>query len=253
MNQKLLGLNPSENSKLEVYEETHLLTENFNDGRLFNEITYRYMKNNKIPPKLQLSFFNRLGGGVTISDVYNQEKNSGSHLCITIIDSDKKHPTGDEGSTAKGFRKHLNKKWTYSGHHIMKDLSEIENLLPVMFYKNKSNGNLIKRLSKIDLSFYDLKCGLTAGILKDIDGYNHWSNHGVTLPAIEDIRKMDNKQQLMQGVGDQAMTSFLNKKGYKALIIGIKERDLSENQRNEHKAIAKLIFNWCVSSHPPRL
>lgn len=248
----LLTLDPSKNKVLEVFEETHLLTENLNDGLLFKEITNRQLKKKKLSSVISISFFNRLGGGNTICDVYDQEKKSGEHLCVTIVDSDKKHPTGKEGDTATELRKHLDAKWIYSDHHIMKDLSEIENLLPIKFYKSKSNVNLLKRLSKIDLSFYDLKCGLTADIVKETDGYNYWKAKGIALPPIVDIQKIDNKHQIMPGVGSQSMTNFLKRKGYKGDVIGIKDCELSINQSKEYHSIANLIFNWCISSPPLR-
>ena len=250
---KLIELNPSKETNLEVFEETHLLTENLNDGYLFEAIASRYMKKNKIPSHIKLSFLNRNGGGITLSDVYDQEKEMKAHLCITIVDSDKKHPDGSEGTTANTFRNHLEVKWKYSSHHIMKDLSEIENLLPIKFYKNKSNGTIINRLAQIDTSFFDLKCGISAGMLKEDGCYNYWSGQVSTLPSKETILKMSDNNILLAGLGNQTMTKFLKRKAYRADIIGIKDDDLSVNQKNEHKAISNLILNWCISSTPPRL
>ena len=249
----LLALNPSKDTNLEVFEETHLLTESLNDGKLFKAITLRHMKWLGLLNSISISFLNRNGGGITLSDVYNQEKEMNSHLCITIVDSDKKYHDGPEGKTASTFRSHKDEKWIFSDYHIMKELSEIENLLPTKFYEDRANKPLIRRLSHIDLSYFDLKCGLTADIVKADKGYNYWSNKGISMRPIEDIRELDDKHILIQGLGSQIMGKFLSRKKYQSDIIGIKHSDLSENQRNEYKAISNLVLNWCVCVNPPRL
>ena len=95
-NQKLLHLNPSRDTGIELNVETRLITENHRDMKLFEAITRRYMKKLKMSKQLDLRIYNISGGGFTISEAYDAEKIRNPYLCITIVDSDKNYPDGEE-------------------------------------------------------------------------------------------------------------------------------------------------------------
>lgn len=251
--QRLLIVNPSMGNNLELDEETRLITEHINDGKIFGAIYMRYIKSKSVKG-LTIKYFNRNGGGSSVKSVYNQEKELRTHLCLTIVDSDKKYPDGKIGSTASELEASIDQNWQYSKHYVMKHVSEVENLIPRQLIKEKSKPHpRLKALAHSDICFFDMKLGLIAKYLKNNDCYTYWTSNGVVLPSYEHILNLRDDQQIIPGVGSNLLSKFLLRKRFEDDIKGTSKDRLSSGQYLEYQAIGNLLFNWCIAVPPPRL
>lgn len=86
-NQKVIQFNPYSNNSFELYEETHLLTENLLDADFYLALVSYYKRKAKVN-SVNVCFFPLQGGGDTINLVMEKEIMLGHHLCIAIVDSD---------------------------------------------------------------------------------------------------------------------------------------------------------------------
>lgn len=106
---------------------TALLTEHISDFRLFKIITELYMKKNNF--SLNYSFKNEQGGGSAIKALFDDLKNV-NRLCLCLLDNDKKHPSGANGTTIGAFHtSDFLLQNTIKAFDI--DVHEIESLIPM--------------------------------------------------------------------------------------------------------------------------
>lgn len=257
----LIVIHPEKDKGFEISEESHLITEHFNDGNIFKMIASRHLKQEYGLSSRQLCFFNRNGGGATIKDVFVHERDLKHHLCIFIVDNDMKRPPlnkddqkENEGDTAKYLREELDKvsDWDESRYDVyfMENVSEIENLIPFAYLDNlgSKHYNIVKNA---DLSFFDIKKGLQAKYLKDKKTYDHWKSFISTLPQFNEIITKSDSDVIVTGWGKDTIKDFLKECTTKQ-FTKISDTDLSYQQKKEYDKIGSLIFDWCVAIPPTR-
>lgn len=260
--QKIILLNPYTNTTFEVYEETHLLTENLQDADFYLAIV-SYYKRKKRLNTINVSFFPLQGGGDTISCVMEKEMALGNHLCLAITDSDMKYEGSKKGGTYKkllGVMKLGDA--TFCGLYCMNKVREVENLIPYhLIYGNanyKSN-KLVKEDFDFDMSFFDMKEGIRTKNLGDDKFVAFWRKifgvHHKNYSALikQEVRNKDKKQKtrlhngiILDGFGSKLL-GVIWKTSQKELMR-IEETQLSQSQKAEWMEIGQVIFEWCCAS-----
>lgn len=140
-----------------------ILGENANDTSFYGYLAHIYY------PDVRLSYDKAGGGGSTTSDTLVEIQKQNERFCLVITDSDLRYPNAPIGGTAESVGKVWNQKLTQIGVYTI-TVHEVENLLPVVFVKEKTKTNKEARnfLSKLchcrNLNFYwryyDIKEGI---------------------------------------------------------------------------------------------
>jgi len=259
-------INPRNNDSFEFYEETHFLVENLLDEEFYKHcLDYYKRKNNKI--KIGYSYYPLLGGGSTITKVYQLEIKLKQHFCLAIVDSDKKCPEGSKGDTAKSLLVADKKKPFNCKCYVMEKVMEIENLLPTSVVEQSTNKKI--PLPKEALSFFDYKKGLCIDDkLLNKELLQHWKEklngteyyeglteiEGETTKTDFEIEKFKEKyknQKLIEGFGKNVLNHCLE--NYKDDLENIRDNNLTSEQKYEWTEIGKLFFEWtCAPLSPKR-
>lgn len=255
-------INPRKNDSFEFYKETHFLVENLLDEEFYKHCLEYYKRNNKIQ-KIGYSYYPLLGGGSTITQVYQLEINLEQHFCLAIVDSDKKCLEGSKGDTAKSLLKADKKKPFNCKCYMMEKVMEIENLLPksvVKKYKNEINS------LQFNLSFFDYKKGLCKEKLFKSNLLSYWQNQlngkgydkyleeikqDVEILGKDEFKIKYKDQKLIEGFGENVLNHCL--KNYKNDLANIRDDNLTSEQKYEWTEIGKLFFEWtCAPLSPKR-
>ena len=280
----IVYINPKYDVDFELYEETHLITENILDSEFYSKAVCKYfLKTNRLSDEcFSTSFYPVQGGGATTSDVLNCELDLKQHFCFVIVDSDKKYPDCEsEGDTAKGIRETVKEYEDNNGQkpfhidfYVMSKVREIENLIPfciLKLFSNKTQKNFLEQHSNV-LSFFDMKDGLEYRILYDNNVYNGWKTafpDEINWAQIDTFKanstsqknfeeKTKNLSKLVDEWGDTILKNVLNpktkkQKDAKYKLFEIKEKDLTPDQKEEWDNIGKYVFSWCCCfKSPPR-
>lgn len=113
------------------------LSENTLDIKLYEKIGTFFLKKNSIGTSIDFSPHN--GGGSQTKDSYIDFKKD-NKLCLCIIDTDKKHPSGSEGSTALRF-KHRERGLHGTTFVKVLDVHEVECLIPLKIVEDVLRNN----------------------------------------------------------------------------------------------------------------
>lgn len=159
-------------SNSETLQSPALLTENLLDANALIIAAQSYLCANKSISMLSIKLQSTAGGGSTTYNVFCQ-KNDQKKLLACFIDSDKKHPLGSYGDTAKRF------SGTPKGYNINYYLEilptqEIENIIPNRILKEifpvSENGIIFNRnMEKAYRAFPDHKIGLKVSTAIELD------------------------------------------------------------------------------------
>lgn len=174
---------------------TMFLSENPVDVDFYKKIGEPFSKVKRVNTGINFTPFN--GGGSQTKDFYQKFKND-KKICLCIIDTDKKHPAGGEGSTAGRFRRE-ERNLNDTVFVKVLDVHEIECLIPLEVIEktlihNKSSSAVIDNLDSIKSisfkhprfrHFFDHKKGidLKKAIHLDVTHGEHY------LPAILEDKK----------------------------------------------------------------
>lgn len=251
-------INPRNNDSFEFYEETHFLVENLQDEEFYKHCLDYYKRNNNI--KIGYSYYPLLGGGSTITQVYQLEIKLKQHFCLAIVDSDKKCPEGSKGDTAKSLL-HADKKKPFNCKcYMMENVMEVENLLPKSVVKEYKKE--INRL-QFNLSFFDYKKGLCKEKLLNSNLLSYWQeqlNGTEYYEGLEEIKKDVESlgedefkkeykdKKLIEGFGENVLNHCL--KNYKNDLANIRDDNLTSEQKYEWTEIGKLFFEWTCALSP---
>ena len=256
-NHQLIWINPNHHKTLELSEETHLLTENLNDGKFFKPLVIRHLKRKCKLGNFNVSYLNRNGGGATTADVYADEIKKANHFCLVITDSDKKHPDDTMGKTAESIKDKRPSTYHFAAEYFMEEVMEVENLIPRSFLPHSHNWQ--KELIKKDLSYYDIKLGLSLNTLAIDKYYNYWltilgNQHLQHTLRDYQIRliKEDPKTQIVKGWGEGILKNFLDKNDNIDNLEQTKDNQLTESQIYEWDAIGQKVIDWCIAIKPSR-
>ena len=265
----VIQINPRTNKSFELFEECHLLTENILDAEFYKYFAIAYQKKNRINEcAFQTCYYSLQGGGATTKQVFLYECKLGHHLCLAILDSDKKWPSyNGYGPTAQSLIDEYN---TLNGgltchYYVMNETNEVENLIPIeiMNVFSTSKQKLFLSTYPAALPWFDFKKGLEYRLLYDKDeAFNEWKKVFTTI----DWARLANLKSSSSGVDE--FLSVVNKNGFQPIVepwgasllenvlypskhrykYNLKTVDidrLSESQKKEWLAIGSLIFNWC--------
>lgn len=262
-------VNPSMSSQVELYEECHLLTENLQDAEFYRIVSKVVQKTRRIDTAVyQTNYYPVQGGGITIKDVYKLECLLGHHLCLAILDSDKKWPNCKEnGNTAKKFEEEMHSTTSplLCEHYIMSEVSEIENLIPVDVlsrFSSPSQKAFLKNYNHV-LPWCDVKKGLEYKILYDKTAYEEWKKEfptEVDWATVDELRSSSKDKKDYEGKvkqrqfpavydpwGAQILSKILYPDSKHALKYDLYSTDLTKlhpNQKAEWQEIGWRLFSW---------
>lgn len=268
---KRILINATTADKLEVYEESHLLTENLQDGEFFEFLVKEYVKT--LGSSAPICYMPQMGGGNTIAKVYKMEIDRGQHFCVAILDSDKKFPTASYGETCKALKKEDNDKYlgdpASNGHYayncsyyVMNELRELENLIPIGILKTMNNvKNMPLMQMNFDMSYHDMKDGLLAYKIaegayqkyldclfsfdsKIVDYVDFCADYRKNCcSGREDYEKQCGRWRLVEGLGSKIMEQVMQ--NAKNELSSNNFSSLSNSQQHEWTMIGKKVFEWC--------
>lgn len=268
-------INASTNERLEVYEESHLLTENLLDGEFFEYLVDQYVKTKGV--SWPICYMPQMGGGSTLAKVYEMEINRGQHFCLAILDSDKKWPTAQKGETWDKVRKvdkecylgdgiSSDGKYAYNcGYYVMEEVRELENLIPteVLLSMQTVQNNTLLSMG-IDLSFHDMKEGMLASKVKKghyqsylqtvYTSYSQILKYIDFLADYRDAFYSSSKDGFEKACGRWKLSEGMGSKIMEQVLINASEElkkadftKLTAPQQHEWTNIGKTFFEWCCS------
>ena len=269
----LLWIHPARHGNMELYVETHLLAENLLDTDFFRYLAMYYQRNHKLT-KCQICFYPLQGGGNTIKDIYANEIALAQHLCLAIVDSDKRYPEDQCGKTSEELMKTHDEMQPFNcRYYRMERVREIENLIPLLIIKAHNGRKRVFQFNfQTELSYFDMKKGFVCCDIKNEKMYNYWqdifeecadlkdnlhncqgclSGHGYAVP--KEIRKKCDKPTLLDGFGSDLMKNLLQDSTSIRDLKSIKTYHLTESQQEEWFTIGKLVFEWCCAGEKMRV
>lgn len=248
-------LNPNEYNCFKFFTETVLIGENLNDCKFFRHICEKYLCEHRL--WAVNSIFGEIpGGGRTTVDVYGNEIEQRQRFCLCIVDSDKKFPTDVIGATAKDVKNlHDQIKPLHCDYYIMKQLSEVENLLPhEMVRKVCGNNQNLNEILSLDIAFFDMKKGIVKAVLQNSTAKDYYCNLlGDFKQVVDDIvkcftdvsqrklNKEEKKEAVVSGYGSNLLKDVL---ALEWDAVDLQKLQLSASQAYEWEEIGKRIFSW---------
>lgn len=269
---RAIVINPLRMSEFEPYLETRVITENLLDSIYFRFVARYYLRKNLFDG-ISISYDAIPGGGSTTCEAVRSELEKEKRFCLVIVDGDKKYPTQprDPGSTAGKVEEVVK---MYSSRtcklHIMKEVMEVENLIPKRIVGKYATDKHGISILKSDFSYFDMKEGLTMKGLYNDDVYNYWKS-SLTSDQ-KDFRKeakantktrkeyeqyIDDKKfnnVIINGFGSDLLknvTCFREVTGgipfpelMDEMLNKIMPADLTSYQEKEWNEIGHLMFSW---------
>lgn len=239
-------INPSDNPDFEYYEETHLLVENLQDADFYEYVVKYFQRKNK-PRNTDYVFYALMGGGSTATKVVEYENKLKQHFLLAIVDSDKKYINQiGVGDTARDVLASCRKTEFNSYCYVMKDVAEIENLIPYNWILNNpisKSAEIVNKNLNFDMSFFDMKKGLRIKVLRDDAVLKYWKGMFFSLlpsSVWDDIGQKCDEDVVLGGFGENIMKHILKS----AAIYGCDDVDLTVSQENEWERIGELILTW---------
>lgn len=260
--QRVILLNPYKNGAFEIYEETHLLTENLLDAEFYLALVAYYKRKARLKSK-EVNFFPLQGGGDTISVMMEKEMKLRQHLCLAISDSDIKYQGGPKGGTYKNIVEVMRKgSADFCGLYCMEHVREVENLIPYQFIRSNSNyknRKLIKEDFDFDMSYYDMKDGIGVKSLSDTSFVAYWRTtlavhhkefsklikKEVLATGKKRKRKTTSSDKILEGFGSKLMDTVFTKSQNE--LMRVDDELLTPAQQTEWYNIGKQVFDWCCA------
>lgn len=166
--------NPIRMKDFEPYLRTKLVTENLLDSVFFNYVAHYYLRKTLFTG-VSIRFEATPGGGSTTCDVVKHEILEKRRFCLVIVDSDKKYPNqANYGDTAGKIVNVVNVHPSeVCKHYVMKRVMEVENLIPHRIVREYASDKTDNDILSRDVSFYDMKVGLTLKGLYNDEVYDY--------------------------------------------------------------------------------
>ncbi|MFQ2347232.1 MULTISPECIES: hypothetical protein [Aeromonas] len=179
-----------------------MLAEDMSDYEFYSEVARSNINGTMLNLPFKLDF--RHGGGSQIKNNFIYLKNNNS-VCLCIVDTDKKHPKGKEGSTSSSFST-AERVFNCSAYAKILDVHEIESFIPEsimedVISKEANNQDrvdsldMLARLNEIDSrvrQYFDHKNGLTLKTAINLD-----RTHGdFWLPILGNLPEFADKECL---------------------------------------------------------
>jgi hypothetical protein len=157
-------------------QKTLILGEDFSDCDFYEVVLNWFVKKN-VP--VNIAFEKDNGGGSTLINTIKNHL-SRNKICLALVDTDRKYPSGPTGATYNDC-KFLEGKKIGLFKLIVLDVQEIENLVPFNFLDNKTySSDYLFKKQKFDLirengpellPFFDIKDGIVKQKIGDDDDY----------------------------------------------------------------------------------
>ena len=255
-------VNWAEHTNFRALYPTFLVTENVLDARFYESVVLYYKKINGIKTA-KINYLPIMGGGGSLAGVVCDLDAMKAGVWFAIADSDKYAPNDKEKSTASTLRKdYSNLAEPWGSYYVMQMVCEIENLIPIKILKEIKNCRA--GFWEKDLSYYDIKCGLSFSVLYDDVVYNYWrtiftgtnfarrNKEKKRCKDEDDYRKaVRNDKAVVTNFGSSILKTILN--GPKAFMLNeIECADLTDAQKYEWESIGKMVFCWTCSLGPQR-
>lgn len=274
MPEVIMPINILANDNLECCNEVRLLTENLSDADFYKYVCYYYQRLVHME-RVNCKSYAILGGGCTICNVYKREMALGQSLCLAIVDSDKISPQGNLGETAIKLLKEDKKcsKYTpyYGRCYVLKDVMEIENLIPHLLISKYKTKNGWACYINSNIPYFDIKEGLKVVSLYGSKDADYWKKivDDNTLFRERDlmVKKYKNKSTfenhikevvkpvLLTEFGCQVLNKLMEKNynDYEGFVPNKYElgkvtiSDLQPYQETVWKELGQLLFSWTCS------
>lgn len=270
--ERAIVYNPTRMQRFEPYLQTKLITENILDAYFFDYIAHFYLREKRFTGGVEIIFEATPGGGSTTCDVVRHEILENRRFCLVIVDGDKKCPGQTEyGDTARKIINVINQYPSeVCNHYIMEKVMEVENLIPQRIVKKyaseKNNCDVLDR----DVSYYDMKVGLTLKGLYNDDVFNYQSKIFPDLDFTQRDEAKGNttcRDEYEQYIEEHHLANVL-KKGFGSDLLKnvtcacdgkgrirypelknemknkIISKDLTADQLEEWNHIGQLMFSW---------
>ena len=252
---KELQINPFENQEIIFTDVTFIAAENGRDCALFKYLAEYYRKKNNLND-VQSNFRIWSGGGSDFGANLQTDSILNSNFLFAIADSDKGYDNGQIGRTAKSIQ-FIGHTRCNSDYYIMRNVTEIENLIPMSMVQRNFDCQTIIKLN--DTSYFDFKDGLKRTILYNRECRNYWKRNTTNLSL--DWTEVENdvngksesdyhnvirdKKPLVSGFGRKFIERILEKEVNK--LDNVTDNELTECQRIEWESIGKSIVSWCFA------
>ncbi len=209
-----------------TFGETVLLTENLTDARFYIKLTEAFLARESLG-RLPLQYEIRGGGGNTTAQNYTEIQNTRQRLCLCIVDSDKKTPTDNIGSTAQNVLNSNDNNCLLTECYVIRP-RDVENLIPISVLRELEDVNynsmidfltLLESKSAEAKLYVDIKNGLRLGELyhrsPNNSSYTHyWSNilsiTETLQPYRKDVRKYERIEKEVIIASDRIPTKERN-------------------------------------------
>lgn len=242
-------INPYDAGEFEFQTETHIITENFSDSKFFIKYIVPYYQRINKTKGISLCLFRIMGFGNNMKQVMEQEVNLKHHFALAITDSDKEYPKHNKiGDTTKNVDYALKNNPFNCDHYVMKDVMEVENLLPFKYITENPKLNckdiVSNKYTLKDYSFFDMKKGL---VVSDSSEFNNYWEDNITDEEIKtqyhEAVSSKSMKQIIEGLGDHVFTDTMKyMEDHHAMM---EEGALSPSQTKVWNEIAKSIISWC--------
>lgn len=254
---KIVFVTPYFANNSNIFYPPILLGENLSDCEFYaNRITKNYT--NDLPTSLTdivLSDRFEPGGGNSTHNSYRRHKSKGIDLCFCIVDSDRKHPKENLGTTAKFVLDADEDSQSPLCRTLVIDMYSAENLLPLdeierQFIIDKSQQQIesfetIKRFrSKQSWKHLPLKKGLKGKDFKiNSESNQYWVEQleqvGVNLPCC-DIKECN--CSLVPSISDKTLATALNNNDIP--WNNYLNREENSHIKNDYSLITKELRSW---------
>ncbi len=179
-----------------ILDKAHFILEDDGDAHLYD--TFCQALEQDFLSYGQLTYYTVNGGGDGTYKRFERHERDG-YLILCLLDSDKKHPSGPIGQTAKKFGYRLNEKFKNTSYVELLEHHEIENLVPIkvlievtkQFYAENSKyihniETLLKQDSDIK-RYIDFKKGKTVSSVWGLDRKyeDYWLREDISQRLLE--------------------------------------------------------------------
>ena len=263
--------NPTRMKVFEPYLRTKLVTENLLDAVFFNYVARYYLRKTHFTG-VTIRFEATPGGGSTTCDVVKHEILDKRRFCLVIVDSDKKYPDqANYGDTAGKIVSVIDLHPSeVCKHYVMEKVMEVENLIPHRIVKVYASDKTDSDVMDRDVTYYDMKVGLTLKGLYDDKVFDYQNSvfpeldysQRVEAKSHSNCRKeyeqyIDNHQlnnELKHGFGSDLLKNVtcacdeIGNVRYPELseemMNKIRPEDLTAEQAEEWEHIGEFMFTW---------
>ena len=189
-NHKVIRISAKNLRDFSFVMDSVLLAENQDDIKFYKKLTQTYLHWSGLG-HIKISCESRGGGGQNTVNEFKEIIDQKNRLCLCIVDSDRKFPNSNLGSTASSVQKIVDENQSPLAELFILDQRELENILPTRLLEetvnndpNRMNGVLfLEELEKSNFSdarhYLDIKKGLKLGkVLNQPNGSlfaNYWT------------------------------------------------------------------------------